>query len=168
MTDNQASHITVSYKDTVQGAEITYIFAISGEISRELDHHDIKPIGKDLVAWLDDKGCKLDCSDGPAVVRREADGSSSDVYYRDGELHREDGPALVRRAADGSTYEYCYKDGGLVEPFAPPSVIGGVTVRRIAPKAPGDSARPRRRKERSESFGFPAVMDVQGGWPERR
>ena len=94
-----------------------------------------KPTGKDLVAWLDDKGCKLDCSDGPAQVRREADGSSSDVYYRDGELHRDDGPALVRREADGSTYEYCYKDGKLVEPFAPPSVIGGVTVRRIGPKA---------------------------------
>jgi hypothetical protein len=57
------------------------------------------------------------------------------VYYRDGELHRNDGPALVRREADGSTYEYCYKDGKLVEPFAPPSVISGVMVRRIAPKA---------------------------------
>jgi hypothetical protein len=136
MTGNQASHITVSYKDTVQGAEITYIFAISEEISRELDRHMQKPTGKDLVAWLDDKGCKLDCSDGPAVVRRWADGSSSDVYFRDGELHREDGPALVRREADGSTYEYCYKDGKLVEPFAPPSVISGAIVRRIAPKAP--------------------------------
>jgi hypothetical protein len=137
MTGNQASHITVSYKDTVQGAEITYIFALSEEILRELDRHMRKPTGKDLVAWLDDKGCKLDCPDGPAVVRRGADGSSSDVYFRDGELHREDGPALVRREADGSIYEYCYKDGKLVEPFAPPSVIGGVTVRRIAPKAPG-------------------------------
>ena len=135
MSGNQDSHITVSYKDTVQGAEITYIFAISGDISRELDEHDDKPTGKDLLVWLDDKGCKLDCSDGPAVVRREADGSSSDVYYRDGELHREDGPALVRREADGSTYEYCYKDGRLVEPFAPPSIISGVTVRRIASKA---------------------------------
>ena len=140
MTDNQASHITVSYKDTVQGAEITYIFAISEDISRELDEHDNKPTGKDLVAWLDDKGCKLDCSDGPAVVRREADGSSSDVYYRDGELHREDGPALVRREADGSTYEYCYKDGKLVEPFAPPSVI----QRRDGPADRAESAgRPR-------------------------
>jgi hypothetical protein len=134
MSGNQASHITVSYKDNVQGAEITYIFAISGEISRELDEQDNKPTGGDLVVWLEDKGCKLDCSNGPAIVRREADGSSSDVYYRNGELHRDDGPALVRREADGSTYEYCYKDGKLVEPFAPPSVIGGVSVRRIGPK----------------------------------
>ena len=39
MSGNQASHITVSYKDSVQGAEITYVFAISEEISRELDQH---------------------------------------------------------------------------------------------------------------------------------
>jgi hypothetical protein len=142
MADNQTAHLTVSYKDAVQGAEITYIFAVSEEISHELVRQMPKLAGNDLVAWLDGKGCKLDCPDGPAQVRREADGSSSDVYYRDGELHREDGPALVRREADGSTYEYCYKDGKLVEPFAPPSVIGGVTVRRIAPKAPGKQRPP--------------------------
>ena len=91
MADNQASHITVSYKDNIQGAEITYIFAISKDISRELEQHEKKPTGKDLVAWLDDKGCKLDCSDGPAQVRRES---------------------------DNSTYEYCYKnnDAGVCRP----------------------------------------------------
>ena len=151
MTGNQASHITVSYEDTVQAAEITYIFAISEDISSELDRHMHKPTGKALVAWLDEKGCKLDCSDGPAQVRREGDGSSSDAYYRDGELHREDGPALVRREADGSTYEYCYKDGKLVEPFAPPSVIHGVTVRRIGPNAGGIG-----RDVRNDPSAFPS------------
>jgi hypothetical protein len=35
----------------------------------------IKLTGKDLVAWLEYKGCPLDSPDGPAVVRRSSDGS---------------------------------------------------------------------------------------------
>lgn len=50
MSGNQASHMTVSYKDTAQGAEITYIFAICEDISRELNQHDNKPTGKELAA----------------------------------------------------------------------------------------------------------------------
>jgi hypothetical protein len=132
--EDRTSHITVICRDG--GDEITSVYAVNKDISRELDQRIKKPTGKDLQAWLEAKGCRLDSSDRPAYVRRSADGVREEYYYRNGKQHREDGPAVVRREADGSTYEYCYKDGKLVEPFAPPSVIGGVTVRRIA-KAPG-------------------------------
>jgi hypothetical protein len=131
--EDRTSHITVICWDS--GVEITRIYAVNQEIAREFGQKH-NPSGRGLLAWLEAKGCRLDSSDRPAYVRRSADGVREEYYYRNGKQHREDGPAVVRREADGSTYEYCYKDGKLVEPFAPPSVIGGVTVRRIA-KAPG-------------------------------
>jgi hypothetical protein len=58
-------------------------------------------------------------------------------YYRDGKLDREDGPAVVRRLADGSTREEYWRDGEFAkeERLAPLSAIPGVTVRPGMPKA---------------------------------
>jgi hypothetical protein len=44
---------------------------------------------------------------------------------------------LFTQRADGSTEEkyYCNGESGKKEHLAPPSVVRGVTVRRIAPKA---------------------------------
>jgi hypothetical protein len=64
-----------------------------------------------LLAWLEYKGCVLDCPDGPAVVRRSSDGSIYEEYCRNGKLHRENGPAVVWRSATGATEESYYRDG---------------------------------------------------------
>jgi hypothetical protein len=37
---------------------------------------------------------------GPAVTRRERDGSTLVMWYRQGVLHRDDGPARIQRAPD--------------------------------------------------------------------
>jgi hypothetical protein len=66
VTGSQASHITETYRDG--GAEITHIYAVNEDISRELDRRIKKPAGKHLQAWLEKKGCRLDSSDGLAVV----------------------------------------------------------------------------------------------------
>ena len=109
-TMSEATHIAVSYKTA--GAEVTCINAVSEEISRELERLKEKPRGADLVHWLEDRGCKLDCSSGPAYMRRDADGSTSEGYLRDGKWHREDGPARTLRNADGSAWEQHYFQGG--------------------------------------------------------
>lgn len=113
--------------------------------------------------WLEVRKCLIDSPDGPAIVRRFADNSTEENYYRDGKLHREDGPAYIRRfasgtveeayyrddkrhredgpayvwdGADGWTVEIHYRDGEFVkeERLAPLSAICGVTVQRPAPK----------------------------------
>jgi hypothetical protein len=74
-----------------------------------------KPAGQELAAWLADKGCKLNCEAGPAVVERRADREIRETWYRDGHWHRNNGPALVERAADGSTlFEDYFLEGGRV------------------------------------------------------
>jgi hypothetical protein len=109
MTGNQASHITVTCRDG--GDEITSVYAVNEDISRELDQRIKKPTGKDLQAWLETKGCRLDCPAEPAFVRRTADGSTEECYYRNGKQHREGGPAFVKRTADGGAVEAYYRDG---------------------------------------------------------
>ena len=115
MTGNTPSHITARSRN--DGIEITRTYAINEDIGRELGGTRdwllgyIKLTGKDLLAWLEYKGCVLDCPDGPAVVRRSSDGSIYEEYCRDGKLHREDGPAVVWRSATGATEESFYRDG---------------------------------------------------------
>jgi hypothetical protein len=115
VTGDHTSHITVTHSDG--GIETTSVYAVSQDIARELDRKrdwlGSKPVGQDLRVWLGKKGCRLDSSVGPAIIRRFADGSTWEGHYRDGEAHREDGPAIVRRFADGSTEEYFYRDGRL-------------------------------------------------------
>ena len=107
MTGDETSHVRVSYKSG--GAEITRIYAIS----QDLLTAPRPSAGKDLQRWLADKGCALDCSDGPALRIRSLDGSIViEECYRNGKLHREDGPAIVRHDADGSYAEY-HRDGKL-------------------------------------------------------
>jgi hypothetical protein len=98
------SHIKVNYK--VNGVQVSRIYAVTDDIWREQFGRHVE--GKDLQVWLETRGCQLDSSDGPALVRRGADGSTRRAYYRNGALHREDGPALIVRDADGSTYEAYY------------------------------------------------------------
>jgi hypothetical protein len=106
MTGDETSHVRVSYKSG--GAEITRIYAIS----QDLLTAPRPRAGKDLQKWLADQGCKLDCSDGPALRIRSADGSIViEEYYRTGTLHRQDGPAHIQHHAGGSTYEAYYRDG---------------------------------------------------------
>ena len=109
MTGSETSHITVTYQDS--GDEITSMYAVNGDILRELGRLLKKPTGKDLHSWLKAKGCKLDSCDGPACVRRFASGTLAEEYYRDGKRHRARGPAIVWHYADGSTVEEYYRDG---------------------------------------------------------
>jgi hypothetical protein len=116
MTGGQTRHITVPYHDG--GVQITCVYAINEEVLRKLDRkrlwlgrHMTHPTGKDLRDWLEKKGCKLDRSNGPALVGRKDDGSTLEKYYRDGKLHREDGPAIVGRCTDGSMFETYFLDG---------------------------------------------------------
>ena len=142
MTGPQTSHITVNYQEN--GAEFTCIYEISEELRREMKVWSGKrknPTDRDLLVWLNNKGCRLDSSGGPAYVQRDADGSTVEAYYRDGIAHREDGPAIICHNTDGGTVERYYRDGKFVktEYRTPPSPVTGVTVLRFAPKAPGPS-----------------------------
>lgn len=129
VTSDQTSHIRVT--DSDGGVEITSVYAVTEEVSGELDRRTQKPTGKDLQAWLETKGCRLDSSGGPAFVRRHSTGETEEYYYRDGKPHREDGAAAVWRFADGSVIEEYYRDGKLhreggpavVKRFADGSVI---------------------------------------------
>jgi hypothetical protein len=57
---------------------------------------------------------RLHREDGPADVWRSVDGLTTvEKYYREGRLHREDGPALVWCYANGSTMEQYYRNGEL-------------------------------------------------------
>jgi hypothetical protein len=107
MTGDRMSHITVTHRNG--GVEITSIYAVNEDIAREFGQkHNAS--GRGLQAWLEAKGCRLDCSDRPADVRRFATGTLAETYYRDGKRHREDGPAVVWRFASGSTVEEYYLD----------------------------------------------------------
>jgi hypothetical protein len=115
MTGNTNSHLTARSRN--DGIEIARTYAITDDIARELGGTRdwllgyIKLTGKDLLAWLEYKGCVLDCPDGPAVVRRSSDGSIYEEYCRNGKLHRENGPAVVWRSATGATEESYYREG---------------------------------------------------------
>jgi hypothetical protein len=91
----------VTYEE--RDAEITEIYAIGQDLQRELDGLRRKPAGKALKDWLEEKGCRLDCSDGPAYVRREADGWAVEEHIRNGEW-RTDGPAMVTRSPQGTAF----------------------------------------------------------------
>ena len=116
MTDTQASHITVTQKES--GAEVTCIYAISKDVRREMEVWSSKkhPTNQDLLVWLVNKGCRLDSASRPAVVRRDSDGSTMEQYYRDGKLHRDDGPAMIcHNPNDGVTQEKYYRNGAFVK-----------------------------------------------------
>jgi hypothetical protein len=101
---------------------ITRVYAINEDVSRELSQLTRNLGGLALKEWLEDRGCQLDCADGPAVLKHYADGSTFEAHVRDGNLHRQDGPAIVRRGADGSTTDVSYYlDGKIVkeEDFRP-------------------------------------------------
>jgi hypothetical protein len=134
VTIEQTSHITVIHTSVTTGGTIKGIYAISEDIWRELNRQTQKPTGYALTQWLAGKGCQLDSSDGPAWISRGTDGSTLEMYYRDGKLHREDGPAIVRRNTDGSTVKMYYRDGNLQQ--FPRPAIPGVTIERPTPKAP--------------------------------
>jgi len=109
MTGKQTSHVTVSY--TNGRSDITRTYAVNEDILQELDRHKQNPTGKDLQSWLENKGCRLDSADGPAFARSTTDGSTHEVHYRAGKMHRENGPAVVRRDPDGTVVEEYYRDG---------------------------------------------------------
>jgi hypothetical protein len=123
------------------GGEITQTYAINEDISRKLrwkrDWLGRKPTGRDLVDWLEKKGCRLDSSEGPAYIQRYRNGATEEIYFRDGKLHREDGPADVWRFADGTTEERYYRDGKFLKaersaPRTPSSTGDGAPVRPAA------------------------------------
>jgi hypothetical protein len=81
VTGSQTSHITVTC--VYSGVEITRVYAVNEDISRQLgqkrDWLGRKLTGEKLQAWLQAKGCQLDSPDGPAYVRRDADGSKEET-----------------------------------------------------------------------------------------
>jgi hypothetical protein len=155
MTGNQASHITVTtrtsgghaFEVSFSTTEATYVYVVSEKILRELsrkrdwlDRRIDHPTGQALKNWLEEKGCRLDSPDGPAIVlretirpiggilktdtteiyyrdgevcryvRRSSDGSGCEEYVRNGKLHREDGPAYLRIDANGIKVEVYYRN----------------------------------------------------------
>jgi len=108
MTGSHISHVTVTY--TSYGVGLTCVYAVNEDVVRELKRQVNKPTGNDLNAWLNKRGCKLDSSDGPALVRQNENGSTEESYFRDGKLHREDGPAVLT-VSNGSMLEMYYRDG---------------------------------------------------------
>ena len=108
VTSDQTSHIRVT--DSDGEVEITSVYAVTEEVSRELDRRTQKPTGKKLQAWLEKNGCQIDSSDGPALVWHLADGSMGETYYRHGKIHREDGPAVINRGADGTRFEAYWRN----------------------------------------------------------
>jgi hypothetical protein len=139
MTGNQVAHITVHYKGGyIEGdAVFTKTYAISADLLCEA-LANARRTGRELREWLEDKGCQLDSSGGPAFVMRRPDGSSVEGYHRDGKPHREDGPAYVWRNADGTINEEQYfRDGTQYSPpYATPD------MRPDRPRAPDMSTAP--------------------------
>lgn len=111
VTGDRTSHITVTYREA--GVEISRVYAISEDTLCERGQSLRRPTGKALRAWLETKGCRLDSPEGPAFVRRFADGATIEEYYQGGRLHREEGPAYIRHCADGTTVEKYYRNGRL-------------------------------------------------------
>jgi hypothetical protein len=173
MTGDRTTHVTVTYeRDRV---EISHVYAVNEDALHDAQLWAIEqknPTGQAFERWLEEKGCQLDSSDGPAVVWRYANGGTEQTYYRDGKQHREDGPAYVLRHADGSMVELYYRDGKLHREDGPAGIwrnadgsttlehyyhdgklvkeeklymlylIPGVTVQRPAPKAPNRPGAP--------------------------
>jgi hypothetical protein len=113
MTDDQSTHVTVTYKDG-NNAETTLIYAINETTiqgARDWTILQENPTAGDFQKWLQSKGCPLDCCDAPALLRRHANGMTQAEYYRDGKLHREDGPAVIFKDIDGSTVEKYFRNG---------------------------------------------------------
>lgn len=68
MTVGQTSHITMTYKDN--GDEITCVYMIGRDTLRDAmiwSSQQHNPTGQDLQRWLQIKGCRLDCAEGPAL-----------------------------------------------------------------------------------------------------
>lgn len=116
MTGDLIIHISVSYKANAD--EITENFAVSQKTMRKAQvwQAQQKATGKDVTSrdlreWLWTKECPLDSCDGPAYVRRYADGAQAEAYYQGGKLHREGGPADIWRFPSGLTAEGYYRGG---------------------------------------------------------
>ena len=109
---NENLDVILNYKEN--GADITATYRVSEEtlrLARSWQAQTPNPTAKDLSDWLENNGGRLHSTDGPAVIEREADGSTCESYYTDGKRHRADGPAVVMRYADSSTREQYYTDG---------------------------------------------------------
>jgi|ERR1039458_3709537 hypothetical protein len=133
MAGDNTPHIEVSY---MEGATttITKIFAVSEETLQEAQFLAVQKRFSSAVMlseWLESKKCLLDCSKGPAYIRRlhlSSDSNKSyatyEAYLRYGKLYRENGNVAVCRGASGSESE----------PLS--NSISGVTVERPAPPSP--------------------------------
>jgi len=107
MTGSKTSHIRVTQR--IGEGETIRIYAVAGGTLGEAQlwlSQQTLPNGRDLQIWLENKGCLLDSSNGPAFVLRSAFGATLEMYYRAGTLYRKDGPAVVW--ADGLTAEELY------------------------------------------------------------
>lgn len=51
------------------------------------------------------------------------DGTITEIYLKDGQLHRDDGPALSERRPNGATVEKYYREGKLYRPDLPTPVV---------------------------------------------
>lgn len=133
MSESTPLHLVVAYKE--DKINRTKSYAVSEQVLQEAELWEAtakEVCAKNLVGWLHEHGCKLDCQDGPAVIARGDDGSMYEEYYRDGKLDRRDGPAITVRTPNGSTCMLAYcRDGKYVakENLVPLSTIRGVTVR---------------------------------------
>jgi hypothetical protein len=110
MTSTKIVHVTVTYKENASGVTATYV--LPTPTLREAQFWQAKtknPSAADLKEWLLKSGAKLDCSDGPAYIKRTED-RTEEKHYRDGKLHREHGPALIERKTDGSSREIYYRN----------------------------------------------------------
>jgi hypothetical protein len=100
MSSDQTPRITVIYKDG--GSAFTMTYAVNedilGELDRKRDWRGRKLTGKKFQTWLESKGCKLDCPDGPAVIWHSPSCSETKEYWRDGKLQN-----VIRHEA-GSLY----------------------------------------------------------------
>jgi hypothetical protein len=128
MTDNNTSHMKVSYRvGDANSVEFTEVYAVDEKTLRELGSQ--KLAGEDSNAWLRAKGCQLDSSNGPSFVARGPN-SIIESYYRNGKLHRDDGPAFVKRGEDGllgtSSEEQYWRDGELHRTDGPAIIVRGV------------------------------------------
>lgn len=131
MTSMKNPHITVSYSYT--DVQIARTYGVDEDVLLELarlDRDHRKPTGAYLDAWLERSGCRLDSSNGPAVVKHYGTGATVEEYYLDGKKHRDDGPATIfrnHRMIEAKYYRNgrLHRDGGpaLVEQDANGSIV---------------------------------------------
>jgi len=135
----RTAHITVRYQ--LNAVDITQTYAVSPKILRDeqtwLAQQQTQQSVPQVADWLSRHGGKLDRQDGPALFERFADGSSYEMYCRNGLRDRQDGPAFIEYDAKGAiTYEAFYEKGHFirdVHPALPTAILNGP----MQPPAPG-------------------------------